>query len=155
MRLVFEISHLKYATPATVSRAGVLHVGSKDIGWLPFVSSWTDTLEHRRVRGIFSVFFSHYPPSVLEFALNQSSVMPMSAFGMMEGCCHLLDALLHHYRVRLKGGTADKMTYERIFVFALIWGACGLARNENDGKVRFSIWWRKHFKDVEIPEPGE
>ena len=35
MRLLFEISHLKTATPATVSRAGILFINSTDIGWQP------------------------------------------------------------------------------------------------------------------------
>lgn len=33
MRLLFEISHLKAATPATVSRAGILYVNPQDLGW--------------------------------------------------------------------------------------------------------------------------
>lgn len=35
MRLVFEISHLRTATPATVSRAGILYVNQLDLGWNP------------------------------------------------------------------------------------------------------------------------
>ncbi len=35
MRLVFEISHLRTATPATVSRAGILFINASDLGWLP------------------------------------------------------------------------------------------------------------------------
>lgn len=33
MRLMLEISHLKNATPATVSRGGVLYVNDSDVGW--------------------------------------------------------------------------------------------------------------------------
>ena len=154
MRLLFEISHLKHATPATVSRAGVLNVGPKDVGWMPFTSSWTDALEHRRVRSIFSVLFSHYPPAVLEYASKLTLVVHISEIGMMEACCHLLDALLLHFSARLKGGTADKITYERIFIFALMWGVCGLIPSEHHGRVRFSVWWRQTFKQVEIPEAG-
>lgn len=40
MRLVLEISHLKNATPATVSRGGVLYVNDTDIGWKPYYDSW-------------------------------------------------------------------------------------------------------------------
>ena len=36
MRLVFEIGHLRNATPATVSRAGILYVNETDVGWGPF-----------------------------------------------------------------------------------------------------------------------
>lgn len=35
MRLLFEVSDLKYATPATVSRAGILYINSADLGWYP------------------------------------------------------------------------------------------------------------------------
>lgn len=35
MRLIFEISHLRTATPATVSRAGILYINPADLGWNP------------------------------------------------------------------------------------------------------------------------
>ena len=35
MRLMFEIGHLKAATPATVSRAGILFANPSDLGWNP------------------------------------------------------------------------------------------------------------------------
>lgn len=35
MRLLFEISHLRTATPATVSRAGILFINTTDLGWNP------------------------------------------------------------------------------------------------------------------------
>lgn len=33
MRLLFEISNLRTATPATVSRAGILYINPVDLGW--------------------------------------------------------------------------------------------------------------------------
>lgn len=35
MRLLFEIADLKAATPATVSRAGILYINVDDLGWYP------------------------------------------------------------------------------------------------------------------------
>lgn len=35
MRLVFEIYTLRVATPATVSRAGILYINPQDLGWQP------------------------------------------------------------------------------------------------------------------------
>lgn len=37
MRLLFEIGDLKAATPATVSRAGILYINVDDLGWYPWV----------------------------------------------------------------------------------------------------------------------
>lgn len=42
MRALFEISNLKNATPATVSRAGVLFINETDIGWMPYMNSWLE-----------------------------------------------------------------------------------------------------------------
>lgn len=42
MRLLFEVSNLKNATPATVSRAGVLFINETDIGWMPYMNSWLE-----------------------------------------------------------------------------------------------------------------
>lgn len=42
MRLIFEIDNLRNATPATVSRAGVLFINETDIGWLPYMNQWLD-----------------------------------------------------------------------------------------------------------------
>jgi dynein heavy chain len=42
MRLLFEIAHLKNATPATVSRAGVLFINESDIGWMHYVTTWLE-----------------------------------------------------------------------------------------------------------------
>ncbi|CAH1391173.1 unnamed protein product [Nezara viridula] len=37
MRLLFEISNLRTATPATVSRAGILYINPQDLGWNPLM----------------------------------------------------------------------------------------------------------------------
>lgn len=39
MRLIFEIASLRTATPATVSRAGILYINPQDLGWSPYVSN--------------------------------------------------------------------------------------------------------------------
>jgi len=38
-------SHTQNATPATVSRAGILYINEADIGWKPLVQSWVQKRE--------------------------------------------------------------------------------------------------------------
>jgi len=40
MRLILEVSNLRNATPATVSRGGVLYINDTDVGWKPYFDSW-------------------------------------------------------------------------------------------------------------------
>lgn len=66
MRLVFEIGHLKAATPATVSRAGILYINQADLGWNPFVTSWIDTREVQSEKANLIILFEKYVPICLE-----------------------------------------------------------------------------------------
>jgi dynein heavy chain len=38
--LHFEVEDLRNASPATVSRAGIIYVSEEDLGYMPYVTSW-------------------------------------------------------------------------------------------------------------------
>ena len=40
MKMLFEVEDLEVASPATVSRLGVVYVTSLDLGWQPYVQTW-------------------------------------------------------------------------------------------------------------------
>uniref|UniRef100_H2Y999 AAA+ ATPase domain-containing protein n=1 Tax=Ciona savignyi TaxID=51511 RepID=H2Y999_CIOSA len=71
MRLLFEIYHLRSATPATVSRAGILFVNPQDLGWNPPVTSWIDTRSIQSERANLTILFDKYVPTCLEAMRSQ------------------------------------------------------------------------------------
>jgi hypothetical protein len=38
--ILFEVEDLSQASPATVSRAGMIYLNVEDLGWWPYVQSW-------------------------------------------------------------------------------------------------------------------
>ena len=72
MRLLFEISHLRTATPATVSRAGILFLNPADLGWNPIVTSWIDTREVQSERANMMILVEKYSkiPKSIDTAKN-------------------------------------------------------------------------------------
>jgi dynein heavy chain len=42
-KLLFEVADLQYASPATVSRCGMVYVDSRNLGYSPYVWRWLNT----------------------------------------------------------------------------------------------------------------
>lgn len=43
MRMLFEVMDLAVASPATVSRCGMVYLTPDNLGWLPYVQTWMET----------------------------------------------------------------------------------------------------------------
>ena len=43
MRMLFEVEDLKVASPATVSRCGMVYFTLEELGWQPYVKTWIQT----------------------------------------------------------------------------------------------------------------
>ena len=44
--MLFEVYDLQYASPATISRCGMVYVDPKDLSWQPFLWKWLNTREN-------------------------------------------------------------------------------------------------------------
>lgn len=42
MRMLFEVQDLRVASPATVSRCGMVYLTQEALGWKPYVQSWVE-----------------------------------------------------------------------------------------------------------------
>ena len=43
MRMLFEVQDLRVASPATVSRCGMVYLMYENLGWRPYVQSWIES----------------------------------------------------------------------------------------------------------------
>ena len=50
LRMLLEIEDMRYATPATESRGCCICFKEFDIGYLPYLNQWKDTLKERILR---------------------------------------------------------------------------------------------------------
>ncbi|KAG5856708.1 hypothetical protein ANANG_G00010770 [Anguilla anguilla] len=154
MRLVFEISHLRTATPATVSRAGILYVNPQDLGWNPYVASWIDTRPHQPERANLTILFDKYiPPCLEQLRSSFKTITPIPEISMVQTLCSLLDCLLTSENIP---PDSPRDAYETYFAFACIWAFGGALHQDqlHDYRIEFSQWWTKAMKTVKFPAQG-
>ncbi|NWY46905.1 DYH9 protein, partial [Sylvia atricapilla] len=154
MRLLFEISHLRTATPATVSRAGILYINPSDLGWNPPVSSWIDRREVQSERANLTILFDKYLPVCLDTLRTRfKKIIPIPEQSMVQMLCYLLECLLTEDNTP---PDCPKELYELYFVFAAVWAFGGSMFQDQlvDYRVEFSKWWVAEFKTIKFPSQG-
>ncbi|XP_019728452.1 dynein heavy chain 11, axonemal isoform X3 [Hippocampus comes] len=154
MRLVFEISHLRVATPATVSRAGILFINPQDLGWNLYVASWIDQRERQTERAHLTILFEKYVPRCVEkMRKTFKTITPIPENSLVQTLCTLLDCLLTPENIP---SDSPRELYETYFIFACIWAFGGALCHDQlyDYRVEFSKWWAKEMKTVKFPTQG-
>nr|XP_051697525.1 dynein axonemal heavy chain 17 [Oryctolagus cuniculus] len=154
MRLVFEISHLRTATPATVSRAGILYINPADLGWNPVVSSWIERRKVQSEKANLMILFDKYLPTCLDkLRFGFKKITPVPEITVIQTILYLLECLLTE---KTAPPDSSKELYELYFVFACLWAFGGAMFQDQlvDYRVEFSRWWINEFKTIKFPSQG-
>ena len=156
MRMVFEIHTLRNATPATVSRAGILYINDTDIGYGPYVESWFAQLGDVEKTYLPDIFHLNLGKLVDFYVSNKiETIVPLPLLNIVQSLCHIIEGM-----IRGLSPTAEKtkVVYERFFVFAAMWafGGCVNISSERGGEIRklFSSFIRTLNKHIKFPDSG-
>uniref|UniRef100_A0A3P9PK94 Dynein axonemal heavy chain 2 n=1 Tax=Poecilia reticulata TaxID=8081 RepID=A0A3P9PK94_POERE len=147
--LLFEVENLAMASPATVSRCGMVYNDYVDLGWKPFVQSW---LEKRNPAEMvhLKTSFDKFLEITLKFKkANCKELIPINELNGVASLCRLYDAL-----ATPSNGVnpSDKENLERVvelwFTFSLIWSIC--ASVDEDGRKKVDNFIRSI--DITFPD---
>ncbi|XP_034551682.1 dynein heavy chain 2, axonemal-like [Notolabrus celidotus] len=139
--LLFEVENLAVASPATVSRCGMVYNDYTDLGWKPFVQSWLDKRPKAEVDHLKRLF-EKYVESTLNFKKNCKELIPITELNGVTSLCRLYDSLA----TSSNGvNTSDTENLGRMvelwFVFSLIWSIC--ASVDEDGRRKMDMFLRE------------
>jgi dynein heavy chain, axonemal len=146
MRMVFEINSLANATPATVSRAGILFINESDIGWRPFVDTWMQSVQEDTYKAHLPGLFDKFVEPIVEGARKMKNVVPIQLITQVVSVCRLLETFLEQVPKEPRRTIPEIL--EHMFFVAVTWsfGGALIVEVTEDGGTRGNH--RRNFSEM-------
>ncbi|XP_032178397.1 dynein heavy chain 2, axonemal isoform X4 [Mustela erminea] len=140
--LLFEVENLAVASPATVSRCGMVYTDYTDLGWKPYVQSWLEKRPKAEIEPLQRMF-EKFISKMLAFKKDYcAELVAVPEYSGIISLCKLYSAL-----ATPENGVnpADSENYismvEMTFVFSMIWSVC--ASVDEEGRKRIDSYVRE------------
>ncbi|KAJ8737210.1 hypothetical protein PYW07_000481 [Mythimna separata] len=155
VHMLFEVADLAQASPATVSRCGMVYVDPNEMGYMPMVRSWIDVAAEKNLFSqenaefVYELFklledgFKHVN-SKCRFGIKQVDISKVSAV------CYLLGALLSEPGDRFPDKAYIKVYIAHCFIFCYVW--CVGGNILEDGRKRYEELIKRQFEQFEEAE---
>lgn len=128
--MLFEVQDLSVASPATVSRCGMVYMTPEELGWKPYVQSWIPRIfpdesvlleEHKNI--LLALFESSIEPAMEKIrSLKLIEYVKTVEIQRVASLCNFLEVMLQP-SYGFKGDKEEKKkNLPFFFAFAYIWG---------------------------------
>ena len=137
MTMMFEPEDLAVASPATVSRCGMIYMEPNSLGYDVLLQSWLANLPpvlHGRGQSVIMRLFDTFVPAVLPHLRRYyTEPLPTTNNCLVQALLNLMDTFFKDFHAREDGSYekkgADEVNkvidhLEPIFSFCLVWGMC-------------------------------
>ncbi|XP_068088806.1 dynein axonemal heavy chain 8 [Hyperolius riggenbachi] len=147
-KLLFEVHSIENASPATVSRMGMVYISSSTLTWRPLLKAWLNKRSAREGEVLQALYEQVFQDAYTYMLTDLNPRMQLLECNYMVQTINLLQGCIE------RGGTAEPRHLHRLFVFALMWSLGALL--ELDSRDRLETFLRSHLSKLDLPEaePG-
>ncbi|KAM9349881.1 dynein axonemal heavy chain 8-like [Symphorus nematophorus] len=146
-KLVFEVHNMDNASPATVSRVGMVFMSSSALSWQPILQGWAHKRNAQEADSIMSLYDKVFEDAYLYMRQNLKPKMELLECNYIMQSVNLLEGLIP---TKETGGLASSKHLERLFVFCLMWSLGALLELEDRDKLEAYI--RGHDSSIDVPQ---
>jgi dynein heavy chain, axonemal len=151
--MMFEVEDLNVASPATVSRVGIIYMEPKGLGTDVLIQSWLQRLPknlHLLIKSKLSYLFDVYLLSSISFLrANLTEMVTTVDNNLVESLLRILDCYLFLDSPSDLTATSTSLCIDALFIYALIWSV-GITTNE-DGRRKFDAYLRHEMFSNQFP----
>ena len=153
VKCLFEVEDLSVASPATVSRAGMIYFDIEGLGWKPYVDSWLESKRNQEGSADFTqtlqTLVDKFIGRVLEFKkLNVSEMLPLSPLSSVISLTKLFDTVATKTGL-VAGADGVLKIIEMWFTYSVAW-SLGAAADESGRKKLDSF-----IREIDAGIPGK
>ncbi|OUM67642.1 hypothetical protein PIROE2DRAFT_4933 [Piromyces sp. E2] len=159
MSIMFEVKDLAVASPATVSRCGMIYMEEELIGWRPIFLSWLNTIPNlnEENKKLITSLFDWIVPPCFQFVIeNYKEITEIPKLNKINSLINIYDSHLDFLKDE-KSKTPPNIAEVWIisyFLFSCIWSFGGSINEE--GRVEYDKFFRDviegNLKDYPMPD---
>ncbi|KAL7754338.1 hypothetical protein RI367_000319 [Sorochytrium milnesiophthora] len=161
MHMMFEVADLAVASPATVSRCGMVYMDPSNLGWRPYVQTWMCRLPDvvkQDFKDMVLAMFDAYVDAGLHFVRKLGKeLLPSVDLNLVISLCRLLETFIRDAKVfDFASGGDLKLLLAHVFIFCYAWSIGGnLTQSVHDAFDTFARELFSQGDTVDAPIPSD
>ena len=159
MSMIFENLNLDAASPATVSRCGMVYMDPDQLGYQPVLESWLNTLPEflstsDAYRGVINQMYNWLVPASINYLFRKQAVttmLPVEQAMLSRNTMSLMFNLLDEFNANDKNSITENISpkqvngyIESLMIFSVAWAFGGVL--DSQGRIKFDSFLRALLK---------
>nr|XP_012602340.2 dynein heavy chain 8, axonemal [Microcebus murinus] len=145
-KLLFEVHNIENASPATVSRMGMVYISSSALSWRPILQAWLKKRTVQEAPVFLNLYDKIFEDAYTYMKLNLNPKMQLLECNYIMQSLNLLEGLIPS---KEEGSISSVEHLHKLFVFALMWSLGALL--ELDSRDKFEAFLRHHESKLDLP----